>query len=118
MTSEKARARADMEQEQSKRDRTSEQKQKQRDTALGTKEKESDRGRSDVYRESLVETRTTPGSLSETLQTTALPSSCTTVPHPQYLAIAPTLISKCSQVCYYSVLSVSQNPTTLSLQSQ
>ena len=38
-------------------------------------EKESDRGRSDVYRESLVKTRTIPGSLSETLQTTALPSS-------------------------------------------
>ena len=43
--------------------------------AYKAKEKEPDRGRSDVYRESLVETRTTPGSLSETLQTTALPSS-------------------------------------------
>ena len=57
--------------------------------AYKAKEKEPDRGRSDVYRESLVETRTTPGSLSETLQTTALPSS-TTVPRPQHLAIAPT----------------------------
>ena len=76
--SEKARARVEMEQEQSKHDCASEQKWKQRNTASEeskAKEKESNRGRSNVYRESLVENRITLGSLPETLQMTTLLSS-------------------------------------------
>ena len=64
-TCEKDRARAEMEQEQSKRDRARERRQKQRDTA-------SEKSKAN---ESLTDTRTTLHSLSETLQTTALPSS-------------------------------------------
>ena len=54
-----------MEEEQSKRDRARERRRKQRDTA-------SEKSKA---KESLTDTHTTLRSLSETLQTTALPSS-------------------------------------------
>ena len=89
LTCEKARVKAEMEKEQSKRDRARERKRKQRDTASKeskAKQKESDRLRKkDVHRESLVETRTTLCSLSETLQMTALPIF-STLPRPHHLA--------------------------------
>ena len=72
-TCEKDRARAEMEQEQSKRDRARERRRKRRDTAS---EQSKER------RKSLTDTRTTLRSLSETLQTTALPSS------PLYLVLS------------------------------
>ena len=57
---------------------------------MKAKEKESDRSRSDVYRESLVGTHTTLCSLSETLQTTALPSSALYLVSDTYVALHAT----------------------------
>ena len=74
-TCEKDGARAEMGHEQSKRDRGRERRWKQRDIAPeGSKAKAKN----------LTDTRTTLRSLSETLQTTALPSS------PLYLVPAPS----------------------------
>ena len=66
LTCEKNRARAEMGHEQSKRDRARERRRKQRDIALEE---------SKAKAKSLTDTRMTLHSLSETLQTTALPSS-------------------------------------------
>ena len=74
-TCEKHGARAKIGQEQCKRDRARERKRKQRDTA-SEESKAKEKGLTDI--------RMTLCSLSETLQTTALPSS------PLYLVPAPS----------------------------